>query len=168
MSSAAPRAHPRFPGLDPEVARDYLDAPSNMVAEVIDGVLSLLPRPRRQRARAAGKLGASLDGPFDAGPPGGWLFLPEPELHLGPKPDVLAPDIVGWRRARVPNDSLSDDAPAHIQGARRMRSMGGGATGELARKYAASASMSTTPSATSVAIRRAGYELLSASLKVTR
>ena len=115
MPSAAARVDPRFPGLDPEVVRAYLQAPPTLVAEVIDGVLSLLPRPRRHHARAAGKLGALLDGPFDAGPPGGWLFLPEPELHLGPKPDILAPDIVGWRRARVPDDFLAEEAPAHIE-----------------------------------------------------
>ena len=56
MSSAAPRVDPRFPGLTPEVVQGYLDAPSSMVAEVLDGALSLLPRPRRQHARAAGKL----------------------------------------------------------------------------------------------------------------
>ena len=114
MSSAAPRVDPRFPGLTPEVVQGYLDAPSTMVAEVLDGALSLLPRPRRQHARAAGKLGALLDVPFDAGPPGGWMFLPEPELHLGPRPDIVVPDIAGWRRERVPEDFLADDAPAHI------------------------------------------------------
>jgi Uma2 family endonuclease len=114
MSSAAPRVDPRFPGLTPEVVQGYLDAPSSMVAEVLDGALSLLPRPRRQHARAAGKLGALLDVPFDAGPPGGWMFLPEPELHLGQNPDIVVPDIAGWRRERVPEDFLADDAPAHI------------------------------------------------------
>lgn len=114
MSSAASRLHPRFPGLAPEVVEGYLRAPETMVAEVIDGGLSLMPRPRRQHARAAGRLGAWLDGPFDTGPPGGWLFLPEPELHLGARPDILVPDLAGWRRKRVPADFLADDAPAFV------------------------------------------------------
>jgi Uma2 family endonuclease len=32
--------------------------------------------------------------------PGGWCILLEPELHLGP--DVLVPDLAGWRRTRMP------------------------------------------------------------------
>ena len=41
-------------------------------------------------------------GPFDRGRggPGGWWILAEPELHLGP--DVLVPDLAGWRRTRMP------------------------------------------------------------------
>jgi len=40
--------------------------------------------------------------PFDRGQggPGGWWILDEPELHLGD--DVMVPDIVGWRRSRMP------------------------------------------------------------------
>ena len=40
---------------------------------------------------------------FDSGRsgPGGWWILAEPELHLGP--DVLVPDLAGWRRARMPH-----------------------------------------------------------------
>ncbi|MEZ4394439.1 MAG: hypothetical protein R3A48_25480 [Polyangiales bacterium] len=53
MSSAVPGVDPRSPGLAPEVVRGYLTAPPTTVAEVIDVALSLLPRPRRQRARAA-------------------------------------------------------------------------------------------------------------------
>jgi Uma2 family endonuclease len=106
---------PRFPGLRADVVAGYLAAPDTTVAEVIDGELSLMPRPRRQHARAAGRLGAKLDGPYDLGEggPGGWVFLHEPELHLGQKPDILAPDLAGWRRERVPKDFLADDATAY-------------------------------------------------------
>lgn len=34
------------------------------------------------------------------GGPGGWVFLDEPELHLGS--DVVVPDLAGWRRERMP------------------------------------------------------------------
>lgn len=112
MSSAAPRVDPRFPGLAPEVVQGYLDAPPTMVAEVIDGVLSLMPRPRPRHARAAGELHGELRGPFDAGPPGGWVFLPEPELHLGPTPDIVVPDLAGWLRPRVPMDAFDDETTA--------------------------------------------------------
>jgi Uma2 family endonuclease len=85
---------------------DVLAAPEHKVAEIIDGELSLQPRPAPAHARAAGRLGAALDGPFDRGRdgPGGWIILPEPELHL--ESDVLVPDLAGWRRtlmATIPN-----------------------------------------------------------------
>ena len=43
-----------------------------------------------------------LESAFDSGRtgPGGWWILAEPELHLGP--DVLVPDLAGWRRTRMP------------------------------------------------------------------
>lgn len=117
-SSSPPRApDPRFPGLRPEVVAGYLGAPDTMVAEVIDGELSLLPRPRRQHALAAVELAGELRGPFRVGRGGlvAWVFLREPELHLGPRPDIVVPDLAGWRRARVPDDFLAEDAPAHIE-----------------------------------------------------
>ena len=92
----------------PATYQDVLDAPPNMVAEIIRGALHLQPRPAPRHARAASILGAGFTGPFDQGRggPGGWWILDEPELHLGP--DVLVPDIAGWRRERMP--ALPDTA----------------------------------------------------------
>lgn len=117
MAGDAARAiDPRFPNLRIEVVDGYLRAPSTMVAEVIDGELSLMPRPRPRHARAAGELHGELRSPFDRGRdgPGGWVFLPEPELHLGVLPDIVTPDLAGWHRARFPADAFDDDAPAQI------------------------------------------------------
>jgi Uma2 family endonuclease len=36
--------------------------------------------------------------------------LAEPELHLGPEPDILVPVIAAWREERFPGD-VDDDAP---------------------------------------------------------
>jgi Uma2 family endonuclease len=49
-------------------------------------------------------LGADLGSAFDRGRggPGGWIILDEPELHLGSEPDIIVPDIAGWRRERMP------------------------------------------------------------------
>lgn len=86
----------------PATYQDVLDAPPNMVAEIARGRLHLQPRPAPRHARAASILGSELIGPFDRGRggPGGWWILFEPELHLGP--DILVPDIAGWRRETLP------------------------------------------------------------------
>jgi Uma2 family endonuclease len=85
---------------------DLVRVPEHYVAEMFDGELYASPRPAVPHARAAFKLAAKLDGPFDLDGPGGWIFLPEPELHFGN--DVLVPDLAGWRRERLP--SLPNDA----------------------------------------------------------
>ena len=81
---------------------DLLAVPKHLVAEILDGNLVTQPRPASLHARAASRLGAELDGPFDRGRggPGGWLLLDEPELHL--HGDILVPDLAGWRRERMP------------------------------------------------------------------
>jgi len=83
---------------------DVLTAPERVIAEVVDGVLHTQPRPAIPHARASSELGALLSGPFDRGKggPGGWVLLDEPELHLGAEPDIVVPDLAGWRRERMP------------------------------------------------------------------
>lgn len=82
--------------------QDVLDAPENVVAEVIDGELHTQPRPRMRHAIAASRLGAVLEVALDRGDrdPDGWVLVDEPELHLGAEPDIVVPDIAGWRRRR--------------------------------------------------------------------
>lgn len=82
---------------------DVLAAPEHVVAEVIDGQLSTSLRPAPRHADAASVLGMDLGSPFHRGRggPGGWWILFEPELHLGPEPDILVPDLAGWRRERM-------------------------------------------------------------------
>ncbi|MFV8752336.1 Uma2 family endonuclease [Nannocystaceae bacterium ST9] len=76
---------------------DVLAAPEHMVAELLGGELHVQPRPAMPHAVAASALGEELGPPFKRGKggPGGWIILDEPELHLGP--DVLVPDLAGWR-----------------------------------------------------------------------
>lgn len=111
---AARALDPRFPNLRPEVVQGYLEAPDTMVAEIVDGELSLMPRPRPRHAHAAGELHGELRGPFQRAPegPGGWVFLDEPELHLGPTPDIVVPDLAGWRRERFPADAFDEETTA--------------------------------------------------------
>ncbi len=57
MSGDAGRTiDPEFPGLAPDVVEGYRNTPETMVAEIIDGALSLLPRPRLDHARSVGEL----------------------------------------------------------------------------------------------------------------
>lgn len=88
---------------------DLFSLPNNLVGEIIGGNLHVHPRPSPKHARASSSLGIKVGGPFDQGEgngPGGWWILDEPELHLGP--DVLVPDLAGWRRERMP--TLPDTA----------------------------------------------------------
>ena len=81
--------------------QDVLDAPAHRVAEIVDGTLYTHPRPAPPHARASSALGGKIGNPFDydAGGPGGWWIIDEPELHLGE--DIVVPDLAGWRRERM-------------------------------------------------------------------
>ncbi|HEY4160132.1 MAG TPA: Uma2 family endonuclease, partial [Polyangiaceae bacterium] len=83
---------------------DVLAAPSHQVAEVLFGTLYTSPRPAMPHAQAASTLGEELGPPFKRGKggPGGWIILDEPELHLGSEPDIIVPDLGGWRRSTLP------------------------------------------------------------------
>jgi Uma2 family endonuclease len=101
---------------DPEVEAAFQATPAELIAEIIDGELHAQPRPGRRHANAASVLGGELHAPFRRGHggPGGWVILDEPELHLGPKPDKLVPDLAGWRRERMPDLRGPSDTPAHF------------------------------------------------------
>ena len=81
---------------------DLLQVPDHLVAEIIGGRLYTSPRPAPKHAWASSSLGIEVGAPYDKGRggPGGWWILDEPELHLGP--DVMVPDLAGWRRERMP------------------------------------------------------------------
>jgi Uma2 family endonuclease len=86
----------------PATYEDVLNAPEHFIAEVLDGELFLSPRPAPPHAQTTTTLTGILFSPLQEGigGPGGWRFLFEPELHLGP--DILVPDLGGWRRERLP------------------------------------------------------------------
>jgi Uma2 family endonuclease len=81
---------------------DLLAAPEHLVAEILFGELVTHPRPAPRHAVAGSALGGILVPPFQfgRGGPGGWVFMGEPELHLGEH--VAVPDMAGWRRNRLP------------------------------------------------------------------
>ena len=86
----------------PATYDDLVALPEHVVGEIVDDELWSSPRPAPRHSRAEFALGSMLGPAFQFGEagPGGWQFLVEPELHLGP--DVLVPDLAGWRAARMP------------------------------------------------------------------
>lgn len=82
----------------PATYADIEALPPHLVGEILFGHLVTYPRPARRHGAATSALGAIVGNPyqFGAGGPGGWIFIVEPELHLGPH--VVVPDIAGWRQ----------------------------------------------------------------------
>jgi Uma2 family endonuclease len=94
----------------PETARrlatweDLAATPDDgLTYEILDGQLEALPRPQPRHGRAQGQLYSRLSGPFDpgGGGPGGWWLVIEPDVMLA-SDQIVAPDLVGWRRERRP------------------------------------------------------------------
>lgn len=87
--------------IKPATYADLEAVPPHLVAEILFGSLVTHPRPRPEHAAASVALGDELASPYQKGRggPGGWIFLAEPELHLGPH--VVVPDLAGWRAERL-------------------------------------------------------------------
>jgi Uma2 family endonuclease len=113
---------------------DLQALPPNVVGEIIGGALVTHPRPALLHAAAANALSGQLTPAhqWGKGGPGGWIFLSEPELHLGP--DIVVPDLAGWKRERLPAlpktayvetppdwicEILSDSTVSHDRGTKR-------------------------------------------------
>jgi Uma2 family endonuclease len=99
----------------PDVEAAFEAVPPEMVAEILDGELFAFPRPARPHTRSASRLTMKLGSAFDLGDsgPGGWVILDEPELHLGPKPDKVVPDLAAWPRESMPDALGDEDTPAY-------------------------------------------------------
>lgn len=94
--------------------------PDGQRGEILAGELVVSPRPALPHSVAAMEISGDLWYRFHRGGggerPGGWLILPEPELHLsGPtESHVVSPDIAGWKRERLhlfPDRNYLDLAP---------------------------------------------------------
>lgn len=86
----------------PASYEDLRRVPPHLVAEIVDAELYASPRPAARHANAGVAIVSELDGRFrrGRGGPGGWIILPEPELHVVGQ--VMVPDATGWRRERMP------------------------------------------------------------------
>lgn len=95
---------------DPAVEAAFFAVPDTMIAEIIGGILYTQPRPARRHTKAHSELAMELGPPFSRGKggPGGWIIRYEPEIHVGPKPDKIVPDLAGWRVERMLDELGSD------------------------------------------------------------
>ncbi|MEO1282459.1 MAG: Uma2 family endonuclease [Pseudomonadota bacterium] len=101
----------------PATYADIKALPENMVGQILFGALYAHPRPAPRHALASNALGYEVTGPFqrNRGGPGGWVFMVEPELHLGEH--VIVPDLAGWKRGRlaeIPDTAYIETPPDWI------------------------------------------------------
>jgi len=84
-------------------AEDLLALPDDRAAEVIGGELVEKSAPSYEHGDAQSSLAELLKPPFQRGRggPGGWWIATEVEIELETH-EVYRPDLVGWRRERVP------------------------------------------------------------------
>lgn len=79
--------------------------PEERFHELIDGEIVPKALPSFEHGDAQSALAGRLKGPFQRRPggryPGGWWIGTEVEVELAPS-HLYRPDIVGWRRERVP------------------------------------------------------------------
>lgn len=75
-------------------------------AEVIAGEIAVSPSPLPAHSKTQRSLGSLVGGPYDdddgRGGPGGWWIFMEVDVRLSPH-DIVRPDLVGYRRERLPN-----------------------------------------------------------------
>lgn len=108
----ASRASDTVPGMVAKLATDYTTpatyrdletAPENMVAELVNGVLHLSPRPRIRHGNTHSAIIADVRGGYGRRTQGGgWHIITEPECHLELDRIVLVPEVGGWLRERLP------------------------------------------------------------------
>ena len=106
MSTTKPS--PRAPTL-----ADIDALPPGIVGEIIEGVLYTTTKPRIRHQRTTRTIGGRIGDPFDhgRGGPGGWWIVTEPGIELPNTPEI-SPDVVGWRRERMPE--LPVDEPIRV------------------------------------------------------
>lgn len=86
-------------------AADLARRAGDPYAEIIDGAVIEKAAPSAEHGTAQGALLATLwqrfYGSGGGGRPGGWWLMTEVEVELEAN-DVYRPDVVGWRKDRVP------------------------------------------------------------------
>jgi Uma2 family endonuclease len=93
------------PGPRLAVYDDLLSYGDDVRAEILSGQIIASPAPLPRHSKTQRALGRFVGGPFDDddghGGPGGWWIFVEVDIRLTPH-DVVRPDLVGFRRERLP------------------------------------------------------------------
>ena len=93
------------PARKPATFEDLRDLDRERAVEVMGGELVEKAAPTGEHGDAQAGITASLRGPFHRqsgeDPPGGWWIATEVLIELETH-EIVRPDIVGWRRVRVP------------------------------------------------------------------
>lgn len=80
--------------------------PEGVRAEIVAGEISTQPGALPKHSRVQGSLTRFIGGPFDGddgrGGPGGWWILGDVDVRFTAH-DIVRPDVVGWRRERLPS-----------------------------------------------------------------
>jgi Uma2 family endonuclease len=79
---------------------DLYSIPDGWTGEIVDGDLYAFARPRFIHGRAITRLSRQLGDYDDDDSRDGWIIVMEPEVGIGKH--LLAPDLAGWRRTRMP------------------------------------------------------------------
>lgn len=81
---------------------DIAGYPEGTRVEILDGEIQMAPRPAIAHGLIQASVSHFIGGPFGfEDGPGGWWIVIEPDVELATHV-VLEPDVVGWRRSRVP------------------------------------------------------------------
>lgn len=83
---------------------DLLALPEDVKAEVLAGEVVAQASPVFEHSYVQAALLELLRGPFERqrGGPGGWWIVADIDVRLS-EHDVVRPDVVGWRRERLPS-----------------------------------------------------------------
>jgi Uma2 family endonuclease len=94
---------------------EWLSAPESLRLELIDGNFLQKASPSAGHGWVQLKVGARLAGRFNRRSggrwPGGWWIASEVDIRLGE--NGFRPDLVGWRRERLPD--LPRDRPVEVR-----------------------------------------------------
>jgi Uma2 family endonuclease len=98
---------PADPARKKLTADDLLAIPeAERFHEILDGKLVRKATPSYEHGNAQSGVAGALKGPFQrphgSGGPGGWWIATEVEVELA-NDQTVRPDVVGWRRERVPS-----------------------------------------------------------------
>ena len=99
----------------PRTLADWLVQPEGHRLELVDGNFVEKASPSSEHGVTQTRVGIRVGGPFMRRPggraPGGWWIASEVDIILGE--DLFRPDLVGWRRERVPK--VPTDRPTAVR-----------------------------------------------------